>query len=1050
MKSFPPFQLDPINQCLWRAESRITLPPKSFAVLEYLVNHASRLVTQDELLEAIWPETYVQPEVLRKYILDLRKLLGDTAKDSQFIQTYPKRGYQFVAPVTDVAAGGAQAATPGPLPNDHHREGTLRGATALPELKVWPVGREEGLAELDGRLQKVLQGQRQIIFITGEAGIGKSTLVDAFLVASSAKSDAQVVRGQCVEGFGSKEAYYPVLEALGQWMRPPDGDSIIAAMTAEAPTWMLQFPALVNSLKPEQREALQRETFGATRDRMVREICEALENLSAVRPIILILEDLHWVDHSTLDLISAIARRRGPARLLVIGTYRPVEVILSQSPLKVLKQDLQIHGLLHEVALERLNERNVGQHLANEFGQAGLTESLAHTIHRHSDGNPLFMTAIVSDFIKNGILARAGDAWVLSADAASVDPGVPDTLQQMIELQVDRLGEPDQALLNTASVAGHKFSAWAVGAMLGVPAEQAEEMCDRMAQRQQFLRPARSAAGLGGDRSSSYEFRHALYRDALYRRLSVGQRASNHLKLAKAAEQQWSAVADLASEIALHFEHGREPEKAARYLVASADNAARRYAHRDSIRSLEHARVLLCPRLTVEDRAAELSIPDQQQLELRILEKISDGHYALGEMQESITADCAAVALAERWGLKVAQANALTRQARALTFVEPDRCIQVCEQAVQVSATHDDPLLQARAEMLAACWRIVNNGWRKEDAEICGQSRARIREITGVDLPAYYEILYAHVQSLQGEYLDSYAIADAGMKKAAETNNLVVYLSSLSSKALALMHMGRWGELQQVLQHAIELSTKNGNDIWVGIFSAMRAWLHMQCMDFRGAQQYAQDLLRVHTEQPAGQTQTMALLTAAYCELTDAPEQALRKFQAVCNRVLLPGFFMQWYWTMIGEFGFVGALLGSGRLDEAKAAAHQFLDHASRTADPAMRSPAWDALARVADAQGDHQRACEYSDRAMEEARDFDLPSVQWRVHSTAARLWARMGDSERARDHIRKAKTAFFQAAESFGQENPLRRCLADAAAELESQLERELTAQAGASNIA
>src|SRR5262249_12179021 len=99
MQSFPPFRLDAVNQCLWRGETRISLMPKPFAVLTYLVGHAGRLVTHDELLAAIWPDTYVQPEVLRRYILEIRRVLGDNAETPRFIQTFPKRGYQFIAPL---------------------------------------------------------------------------------------------------------------------------------------------------------------------------------------------------------------------------------------------------------------------------------------------------------------------------------------------------------------------------------------------------------------------------------------------------------------------------------------------------------------------------------------------------------------------------------------------------------------------------------------------------------------------------------------------------------------------------------------------------------------------------------------------------------------------------------------------------------------------------------------------------------------------------------------------------------------------------------------
>src|SRR5262249_12016161 len=97
---FPPFRLDTVNQCLWRDERRIELTPKPFAVLQYLIAHAGRLVTQDDLLSAVWPDTYVQPEVLRRYILEIRRVLGDRAETPRFIQTFPKRGYQFIAAVT--------------------------------------------------------------------------------------------------------------------------------------------------------------------------------------------------------------------------------------------------------------------------------------------------------------------------------------------------------------------------------------------------------------------------------------------------------------------------------------------------------------------------------------------------------------------------------------------------------------------------------------------------------------------------------------------------------------------------------------------------------------------------------------------------------------------------------------------------------------------------------------------------------------------------------------------------------------------------------------
>src|SRR5262245_46695369 len=467
MKSFLSFQLDTVNHCLWCAGDRVSLTPKAFDVLRYLVEHPGRVVSQDEILEALWPETYVNPEVVKKHIREIRKTLGDQPDEPVFIATFPKRGYQFVAVVSDQ--------------ND-------RPASDLAvDIPGRMVGRETALAELDSRLEKAVRGQRQVVFVTGEAGIGKTTLADAFQQRAARHDNLLMARGQCVEGFGVKEAYYPMLEALGQLTRDAEGGPLVQILAQRAPTWLIQFPSLV---KADQKEALQREILGATRERMVREICEALEALTAEDPFVLILEDLHWVDPSTLDIISALARRRGPARLVVLGTYRPAEIINSRCPLKGLKQDLLVHRLCAEIALERLEETDIAKYLAAEFGGGNLPSSLASLIHRHSGGNALFMVAIVEDLVKRGVIGQDQGRWLLTAPLADVAPGVPETLQQMLEVQFDHLSVPEQQVLKTASVAGEHFSVWAIAPASEMESNRIEDVCEGLTERQQFIRSA--------------------------------------------------------------------------------------------------------------------------------------------------------------------------------------------------------------------------------------------------------------------------------------------------------------------------------------------------------------------------------------------------------------------------------------------------------------------------------------------------------------------------------------------------------------------------------
>jgi len=172
-------------------------------------------------------------------------------------------------------------------------------------------------------------------------------VIDEFLRRTASFPEVRTVRGQCIEGYGGQEAYYPVLEALGQLCSGPTGDSVVRVLASRAPTWLVQFPVLIKS---EQRETLQREILGATRERMLREIVDALDAIASDRPLLVVLDDLHWADLSTVDFISAVASGQEPSKLMLLGAYRPADVTLSNHPLRAVVHDLVLRGLSRELA----------------------------------------------------------------------------------------------------------------------------------------------------------------------------------------------------------------------------------------------------------------------------------------------------------------------------------------------------------------------------------------------------------------------------------------------------------------------------------------------------------------------------------------------------------------------------------------------------------------------------------------------------------------------------------------------------------------------------
>jgi predicted ATPase len=510
-KGFPPFRLDTANECLWcnrdGAEERIRLAPKEFAVLHFLVEHAGRLVTEEELLAHVWPKVYVQPEAIKSQIHEIRKILGDDPKNPRFIETSARRGYRFIAPVAD-------AITP-------------RAAVELPASRL--VGRGTQLEALKSCLERTHAGRRQIVFVTGETGIGKTTLADECIRRTALEfSDVRIARGQCLEGYGGKEPYCPVLEAIGQLCRGSDGAKLVHILAAQAPTWLVQFPDLTSI---EQRERFQQEILGATRDRMLREIGEALDTFCAEKALLLVIEDLHWADPSTVDFISTLARRRGSGKLMLIGTYRPVDITLALHPLQLVKQDLLVHQLCGEIALVPLTETQIAEYLAMRATGAAVQEGVAALIFQYSEGNPLFMVAAVDNLRNRGLIAVENGTWQLMVPLEGIHLDAPENLRQMIELQIERLSKEEQRVLEIASIAGVSFTADLNALGTTFDRETFESVCEDLSRRQLMVRRTVSIQFSGGMVTECYEFAHALYREVFYRRQTPARRAKLQLRV---------------------------------------------------------------------------------------------------------------------------------------------------------------------------------------------------------------------------------------------------------------------------------------------------------------------------------------------------------------------------------------------------------------------------------------------------------------------------------------------------------------------------------------
>jgi len=205
--TFGQFRLDLTNECLWRGARAISLRPKAFAVLKLLIENPGQLVSKQKVLDTVWPGTFVGDAVLKDNIRQLREALEDDAGSPSYIETAHRRGYRFIgktsepAPVENSTKAVPVSAVSPKIPDP---------STSATAIRV--LGREAELAKLRNRLDIALAGDRQVVFVTGEAGIGKTTLVQAFLEKAGQSPNIRIARGQCLEQYGAGEAYLPLLD----------------------------------------------------------------------------------------------------------------------------------------------------------------------------------------------------------------------------------------------------------------------------------------------------------------------------------------------------------------------------------------------------------------------------------------------------------------------------------------------------------------------------------------------------------------------------------------------------------------------------------------------------------------------------------------------------------------------------------------------------------------------------------------------------------------------------------------------------------------------
>ncbi|WZO98601.1 protein kinase [Isosphaeraceae bacterium EP7] len=445
------------------------------------------------------------------------------------------------------------------------------------------IGREQELGELLGALRGAESGRGRIIGVAGEAGIGKTALVESFLARVLAGPGAPLVaRGGCSERLAGAEAYLPIQEALGSLLREPDRGRTIDILRRVATTWSIQVVPL--SVDDSGYARLANEAHASSQERLKREFVALVRELSRARPLVLFLDDVHWADVSTVDLLFYLGGRIGSLPLLVLATYRPSDLALAGHPFVSVKQELQSKGDFHELGLPFLGRAAIELYLAEAFPEHRLPADFVDLIHAKTEGNPLFLVGLVRDLRERGVIAQDGGRWSLVGSVTELARVLPESLTGLIRRKVDRLDEPERRLLVAASVQGAEFDAAVVARALGLDAIDVEERLEALEHAHGLVRELAEREFPDRTLTLHYGFVHVLYQNALYATLKPTRRVALSRAVAEALLGfHGERSQDVAAELALLLEAARDFARAADYFLLAAQNAVRVSANQEAV-----------------------------------------------------------------------------------------------------------------------------------------------------------------------------------------------------------------------------------------------------------------------------------------------------------------------------------------------------------------------------------------------------------------------------------------------------------------------------------
>jgi len=848
------------------------------------------------------------------------------------------------------------------------------------------VGREREIEQLIEHLDSAIGGNGTTVFVCGEAGVGKTRLVNDFLDHAK-KNGAKILSGWCLSE--AAIPYFPFTEVFNTYMSTLSDEKAKSTITKHLGImgW-LRGPERTQEVSASVSEPL---VFLTTpeieRDRTFEAVARVLLQLSTQKPTVLFLDDLHWADHLSLALLHYLSRKCRDSHLLIIGTYRPEELIQTTAgrhhPLEETMFSMSREDLLTKLELNPLKRKDFPELLRSVFNSV-ISEKFVEKLYEETEGNPLFALETLNLLVDEGFLSEEEGRWALTSPIEQIR--IPSKVHEVIIRRIGRLGREQRNLLNLAAVCGHSFNPDTLSRTIESDIVDVLQSLFEIEQSHRLIR----------HEDSTFEFTHHKIREVIYSNLPGELRRVYHLKTAGCLEQ---ILVDKMSDgymadVALHYVEGGVPERAFEYLLKLGEKAVNIFANVQAIDYLSKA---------LEATQKDAALATEENLgRIHVLR----GRAWMGQGEAVKAFDDFSLFLQNATSLSdesmMAEAHYWVGGAHAMSWVF-DEAISHYTKALEMARKTGNKFIECRSlcDLLGPFMGTIDTF--HECPTLFEESFSVSKEIGDKYVEAVNAFWLGVYHNWRGEFDPAEQELNRALALTEESGNNFYKLFTILVLGMVKAGKGDYNDAISTLQSCIQLSQDTGVLYFVPRALNVLGWIYHDLSDVELALQYNKKALET-AEEYFDLPPVLMNLGSDYLYKKDY-ENARKYFQEA-KRASQYQQCAQWRYEIKMFCGLGGISLVEGDCAEAMKLADDALAISNKTGAKKHTAKSLKLKAEVLGEMGDTGEAIDLMRSALNGARQVGNPPLLWQIHHGLGRLLEEQGNPREAKEHYAEAMT--------------------------------------------